>query len=107
MGGPWEELTETREHPPPMSETSMVGPLEVIPEVRECSHQCKKCQSRAPWEAVPEVRECSPSKQKMLMVGPMAVGAGGPGALTINTKNNDGEPPERQFQMSESVHHQC
>jgi hypothetical protein len=25
-GPPWEALMETREHPPPMSETSMVGP---------------------------------------------------------------------------------
>jgi hypothetical protein len=100
MGSPWEELTETQEHPPPMSETSMVGPLGGNTGGPGVLTSMQKV-------PMPEVRECSPSKQKMLMVGPMAVGARGLGALTINTKNNDGEPPERQFQMSGSVHHQC
>jgi hypothetical protein len=84
MGGPWEELTETREHPPPMSETSMVGPL--------------GGDTEGPGVLT--------SMQKVPMTGPLGGSAGGPRVLTIKAKNVDGGPHGGRCRRSGSAHHQ-
>jgi hypothetical protein len=60
-GAPREALTETREHPPPMSKISMAG----SPERRwrrpeSAYHLCRRRRWLAPWEAVSVVWEHPP-----------------------------------------------
>jgi hypothetical protein len=68
---PWEALTETQEHPPPMSEASIAGP----------------------WEALTETRERPPPMSETLMVGPLGGADGDPGAPTTYVGDIDGGPP--------------
>jgi hypothetical protein len=67
----WEALTETQEHPPPMSETSIADP----------------------WEALTETRERPPPMSETSMVGPLGGADGDPGAPTTYVRDIDSGPP--------------
>jgi hypothetical protein len=87
LGGPIGDL---------IAPTTYVGDVNSRPPRSHCrspgstQQLCQRCRWKAPWEAFLETREHSPTMLETSVACLLGGGAGGPGALMVDTKNVNG-----------------